>query len=363
MTGGTIAGISADSRHSASHGIVLPIWLVLLGNLVMGGSLWLIAAGGMMAKLILLVFWGIMVLGFLRGLRFSPTALIGGGILLGLITVIVVGSGVGVEKLRLVGNLLMLPVGLLAGCVIGRDCLRIIVPVLVVYLVLSSSFYVTHDGMRLNQPFLFLGLFALCSVAQWRGHRWLGGTAGIAVLLSQTRIAVLAMLVNLMGAIWFSRVLTWLFALCAVGVLGWAAVDHLPRLFLTHGSGRFPFWQEFWELWRAASMAQQWFGFGAGAVEAILSSHISFGSFGALHNDHFRILFETGIVGAVLWLLGWIVMLWAVRHVRLSVCLLLSVMLTMVTDNTLTYGHYLICCGIAAGISVRRGGCKWIEPV
>ena len=94
---------------------------------------------------------------------------------------------------------------------------------------------------------------------------------------------------------------------------------------------------------------------GAGSVEEILSGYQSFASFGALHNDHFRMLFETGILGAGLWLCGWGVMLWSVRHARLAVCILFSVMLTMVTDNTLNYGHYLICCGIAAGIAARAG--------
>ena len=49
-------------------------------------------------------------------------------------------------------------------------------------------------------------------------------------------------------------------------------------------------------------------------------------------------------------------MFWAARHSRLAVCILLSVMTTMVTDNTLNYGHYLICTGIAAGIAIRQGG-------
>jgi hypothetical protein len=222
------------------------------------------------------------------------------------------------------------------------------------YLALSSSFQMTHEGLRLSQPFLFLGLFALLSVARWRGYWLLSGASAVAILLSQTRIAVLAMLVNLIGMIRFSRAMTWLVGSVALLGIGWAAITHLPRLFLTHSSGRLLFWQDFWNLWQDGSLGKRWLGFGAGSVEEILSGFQSFTSFGALHNDHFRMLFETGITGAVLWALGWAVMLWAVRHVRLAVFILVSVMLTMVTDNTLNYGHYLICCGIAAGITARE---------
>lgn len=343
-------GSDADGQ-----GRLLPIWLVLGGNLVMGASLWLIAAGGMAAKLILLGFWITVLCRFVRSVRFGPCLLAGILALAGLMGVIATGSGASIEKLRLIGNLLMLPVGLCAGLVIGRDCLRVMMPVLVLYLLLSSSFQMTHEGLRLNQPFLFLGLFALCSVARWWGHQLLSAGASVAVLLSQTRIAVLAMLVNLIGMIRFSRAMTWLVGVIVLAGVGWIAVSHLPRLFLTHGSGRLAFWQDFWGLWQGGSVGQRWLGFGAGAVEETLSGYQSFASFGALHNDHFRMLFETGILGAGLWLFGWGVMLWSVRHARLAVCILFSAMLTMVTDNTLNYGHYLICCGIAAGIAARAG--------
>jgi len=338
-----------------SQAVSLPIWLVLAGNLLMGASLWLIAAGGMAAKLILLGFWIAMLCAYARPVQITPGLLAGCLVLAGLIGVIATGNGVSLEKFRMIGNLLMLPVGLLVGLSIGRHSLRVMMPVLVVYLLLSSSFQMTHDGMRLNQPFLFLGLFALCSVARWRGSRLLAVGSALAVLLSQTRIAVLAMLVNLIGMIRFSRAMTWIVGIIALVLAGWFAMSHLPRLFLTHGSGRLAFWQDFWGMWQDGSAGQRWLGFGVGSVEEILSGYQSFASFGALHNDHFRMLFETGITGTMLWTTGWIVMLWTVRHVRLAVCIMLSVMLTMVTDNTLNYGHYLVCCGIAAGIAAREG--------
>jgi len=353
--GSSVGIYGGQGAGTDGQGRLLPIWLVLGGNLVMGASLWLIAAGGMAAKTILLGFWIAVLCCFVRSVRFGPSLLAASLVFAGLIGVIATGSGASIEKLRLIGNLLMLPIGLWVGLSIGRESLRVMIPVLVLYLLLSSSFYITHEGMRLNQPFLFLGLFALCSVVRWQGNWMLSGISAITVLLSQTRIAVLAMLVNLVGMIRFSRAMTWLVASVAVVGVGWAALLYLPRLFLIHGSGRLAFWQDFWALWQSGSLWQKWLGFGVGAVEEILSGYQSFASFGALHNDHFRMLFETGLLGAGLWLAGWGVMLWAVRHVRLAICILLSVMLTMVTDNTLNYGHYLICCGIAAGIAAREG--------
>ncbi|MHC8494509.1 O-antigen ligase family protein [Thalassospira sp. SM2505] len=335
---------------------VLPLWLVIAGNAVMIASLWLLGAGGMMAKLILLIFWVMMLAAYGRNLHFKPAGLVGGLILCALIGLIGLGDGSPGEKIRLAGNLMMLPVGLAAGYVIGRDCLRILVPSLALYLVLSSSFYLTHEGFRLNHAFLLLGFFALCSVMALPGGRWAGGVAAITILLSQTRIAVIAMLINLVGGIRFGRAVTVLVGVTGLGIMAALIAQYLPRLLMTHDSGRLVFWQEFADLWRDGPPSRQWLGFGAGSVEEILSGSSSFASFGALHNDHFRILFETGMVGAILWLWAWGMMIWSVRQVRLSVCILISVFVTMVTDNSLNYGHYLMCAAIASGIAAHTGG-------
>jgi|GEM_PF-856686 len=356
-------------RHSGQNARRrLPIWGVIAGNGVMATSFWLLGAGGMLAKLVLLVFWVLVVAGSLRTIRLGPGLLTGLLILAGLIGLIMFGNGAGGagdEKIRLIGNLMMVPVGLVAGAVIGRDCLRILMPAMLFYLILSSSFYLTHEGARLNHAFLFLGFFALCSVCNFGHRRWLmmaTATAGAgAVFLSQTRIAVIAMLINAVGLIRFSRAMTWIAGLIVAGIVAGGVMAYLPRLVMTHDSGRLAFWKMFAEIWRDGSDGQRWLGFGAGSVEEILSQTASFGSFGALHNDHFRILFETGIVGALLWGTGWAFVILMVRQTRLAVCILLSVFVTMITDNSLNYGHYLICCAIAAGISAQEG--KNGEPV
>ncbi|PKR58347.1 polymerase [Thalassospira lohafexi] len=350
----TVGFRPGTQRFTAMPHPGFPVWCVVLGTAVMVVSLWLLGAGGMSAKLMLLGFWAVVLAGYGRRISISPAGLGAIFLLVGMIMLVASGNGVMIEKLRLIGNLLMLPVGLVAGLVIGRDCLRIMVPALVIYLPLSSAFYLTHEGLRLNHPFLFLGLFALCSAAEGRAGRWIGGGAAIAVLLSQTRIAVLAMMVNAMGLLRLSLAKTWLVGAIVFAGFAGIAWQALPRLLMTHDSGRLFFWHQFADIWLAASDGQKWLGFGAGSVEEILSGFDAFSSFGALHNDHFRILFETGIIGAGLWLSGWAAMVWLVRHSRLSVCLLISVAITMITDNTLNYGHYLICVGMAAGMASNR---------
>ena len=292
--------IAFVQQQSTSERSILPLWLLVMGNAVMMVSLWLLSAGGMAAKIVLMFFWLFVLIGFGRGFRLSVTISFGALILLVFLGLVGIGTGDGLEKLRLIANILMLPLGIVVGTVIGRDAVRIIVPALVLYLLATSSFYPTHEGARLNQPFLFLGLFTLASVCEprWRGA--LAVVSGIAILLSQTRIAVLAMVVNLLGMLRFSRVITWLDGFVVIVVVVWLAAENLQRLMMTHDSGRLVFWREFVDIWLTAPASRQWLGFGAGSVEAILSGYTSFASFGALHNDHLRILFETGISGTLL---------------------------------------------------------------
>tara|TARA_R110000868_G_scaffold165328_6_gene398562 strand:+ start:143366 stop:144451 length:1086 start_codon:yes stop_codon:yes gene_type:complete len=329
---------------------------MVLGVFVMLASLWLIGLGGMAAKLVLLGFWGLMIVPHLMQARLNGGDWAALFILCGLIGVVAIGAGGPDAKLRLIGNLLILPLGLICGGVIGRDCLRVMIPALVIYLPLASVFQLTHDGWRLNHPFLFLGLFGLCCVAGLAGRvsGVIGLISAVAVMLSQTRIAVFALLMVVVGRINLSRAWTWLLGLPIIIVAGFFVVNWLPRILMTHGSGRLAFWQMFWADWQAGSDSQKWLGFGAGSVETVLQNLPSAAAFGALHNDHFRILFEIGLIGAVLWVLAWGMLIWRLRGARLAVCILGSVAVTMVTDNTLSYGHYLLCCGMAAGIAMHE---------
>lgn len=328
--------------------------VLLLGIVAMLVSLWLTGFGGMLAKLILIGFWGTWVVpSILRG-RLTGDGLVVVLLLAGLVGVIGLGYGGTDEKVRLIGNLLILPLGLICGLWLGRDCLRVMVPALILYLPMASVFQITHEGWRLNHPFLFLGLFALTCAMRGHACGWIGGVAAVAVVLSQTRIAVLALMIAFVGRVRFSRAMTWLFGLPTLIAVLVMMTIWLPRLLMTHGSGRLAFWRMFWDDWQTASAARQWLGFGAGSVEAILQDLPSAAAFGALHNDHFRVLFETGLIGIILWVMGWGMLIWLARGSRVAVCILASVAVTMVTDNTLSYGHYLICCGMAAGIAMRE---------
>ena len=332
----------------------ISISVILPGIVAMLVSLWLIGFGGMVAKLILIGFWGICVFPAVLQARLTGDGLVAVLLLAGLVGVIGLGDAGTDEKVRLIGNLLILPLGLICGLWLGRDCLRVMVPALILYLPMTSVFQITHEGWRLNHPFLFLGLFALTCAMRGHARGWIGGGAAIAVALSQTRIAVLALLIVFVGRVRFSRAVTWLCGLPVLIAAGIIATMWLPRLLMTHGSGRLAFWRMFWDDWQTASDARQWLGFGAGSVEAVLQDLPSAAAFGALHNDHFRILFETGLIGALFWLVGWGMLIWCARGSRLAICILASVAVTMVTDNTLSYGHYLICCGMAAGIAMRE---------
>ncbi len=179
------------------------------------------------------------------------------------------------------------------------------VPALILYLPMASVFQITHEGWRLNHPFLFLGLFALTCAMRRRARGWIGGVAAVAVVLSQTRIAVLALMIAFVGRVRFSRAMTWLFGLPTLIAVGVMMTIWLPRLLMTHGSGRLAFWQMFWNDWQTASSARQWPGLGAGRVVSTLQHFPSVVAFVALLYYHSRILFETGFIGAILWLLVW----------------------------------------------------------
>ncbi|MDP2698720.1 O-antigen ligase [Thalassospira sp.] len=316
-------------------------------------SLWLLPLGGTASKAVLVGFWGLAVLRAGMG-RVSRHDVAGGLCVLALCVWIGIGAGTMDEKIRLIGNVVLLPLGIVAGAVYGRRCILPVGLAMGVFLVFDARLILTHEGWRLNHPFLFLALVSI-----WAGTGDKAGKTGailaaLAVMMSQTRIAVLALLVIGVGHLRWQRAVTWLWLLPAALALVGIAALFLPRLLQTHGSGRLAFWQMFWQAWQNAPAPDRWFGFGAGRVEAVLSQLDSAASFGALHNDHFRILFETGWIGAGLWGMLWIWLVWRVRSSRAAVMILLSVMLTMITDNTLSYGHYLIVSGIAAGMAMRN---------
>jgi hypothetical protein len=342
---------------------ILQLFVSVMGMAVIAVSLWALPLGGTITK-ILLFFWALAgLLGAIGrkalGLDAALALLVGAGLL----GWVLVGSADMAAAVRLAGNLVILPLGLAVGMMAGQRCLwPVMVPVLV-YVLIDSEFLLTSEGWRLNNPFLFLALFVMALA--WRTKPNVPGETGNAgflslamaviavggIFASQTRIAVLAMAIVLAARIRFTHAWTWLLGLPLAGLALWAVMDTLPRLLFTHASGRLAYWQMFWQQWWQGTAQNRWLGFGAGTIERQLQHLQTASSFGALHNDHFHMLYESGIVGAALWLTGWGMMIWLVRASRGAVYILLAVMVTMITDNTLSYGHYLLCSGLAAGVA------------
>ncbi len=342
---------------------ILQLFVSVMGMAVIAVSLWALPLGGTITK-ILLILWALAGLSGAAGrkalgLDAALALLVGAGLL---VWVVVVSQDLG-AAFRLAGNLAILPLGLAVGMMVGQRCLWPVMIPMLVYVLIDSEFLLTSEGWRLNNPFLFLALFVMAGA--WRTKPNVPGQTGNAgflslamaviavggIFASQTRIAVLAMAIVLAARIRFVSAWTWLWGLPLAGLVLWAVMDALPRLLFTHASGRLAYWYLFWQQWWQGTAQNRWLGFGAGAIERQLQHLQTASSFGALHNDHFHMLYESGIVGAALWLTGWGMMIWLVRASRGAVYILLAVMVTMITDNTLSYGHYLLCSGLAAGVA------------
>ncbi|OKH89074.1 hypothetical protein LF95_03185 [Thalassospira sp. TSL5-1] len=346
-------------------GEMLPFLAQIAGMGMIAVSLWALPLGGTLSKGLLVIWAVLSILPLLGRSGFLMDVALAVLLWLALtIWVLMAGHG-GSAAWRLAGNLALLPLGLVLGSLRGRAVLGPLMLPVLVYVGLDSHFMLTSEGWRLNNPFLFLALFVLALTA-WDVRRpvfraggllsslWPGLLAGvgmIGVFASQTRIAILAMAVVLITRIRLHHARTWLWGLPLAGAGLWFVVDYLPRILFTHASGRLAYWQMFWQQWQEGSASQHWLGFGVGAIESQLQKLQSASSFGALHNDHFHMLYETGLLGAGLWVAGWGMMMWLVRPSALAVGILLAVMVTMVTDNTLSYGHYLLASGVAAGVA------------
>ena len=350
-----------DYPPVARGGQVLPILSQLAGIAMIAVSLWALPLGGTLSKGLLVVWAVLGILPILGRGGFSIDGVLALLLWVALSGWVLMAGHGGQAAWRLAGNLAVLPLGLMLGHMRGRAVLGPFMLPLLLYLLLDSHFTLTSEGWRLNNPFLFLALYVLAVVA-WDAQKTVSGAAVVlpgllavlgmvGVFASQTRIALLAMGMVLLARIRLHHARTWLWGLPLAGAGLWFVADYLPRILFTHASGRLAYWQMFWQQWQDGTASQRWLGFGVGAIEGQLQKLQSAASFGALHNDHFHMLYETGLVGAGLWLAGWGMMIWLVRLSPLAMAILLAVMVTMVTDNTLSYGHYLLASGIAAGVA------------
>ncbi len=88
----TIGFRPGTQRFAAMSHPGFPVWCVVLGTAVMVVSLWLLGAGGMSAKLVLLGFWAVVLAGYGRRVSVSPGGLGAIFLLVGMIMLVASGN-------------------------------------------------------------------------------------------------------------------------------------------------------------------------------------------------------------------------------------------------------------------------------
>lgn len=231
-------------------------------------------------------------------------------------------------------------------------------------------------------------LFALIplswSLARWRyGDRFAGlGALGLlgGILLSLSRLAtgIGLLLWPLSRASSRANLKTWarvfavVVASLAVFFVAFRVVTPLRERFLEgdvesvggvsiNVSGRDNVWSVVWQ----SGLTAPWIGHGAGSSEILLIEQ----AFGVSHphNEYLRIFHDFGLVGLLLWVWGFLVLLWRTfrawrradlsgdrdAYVHLAAWLgLVSLALGMITDNPLRYVNVLLPLGLTVGCSL-----------
>ena len=129
--------------------------------------------------------------------------------------------------------------------------------------------------------------------------------------------------------------------------------------------GRIAMWQVTWNSY----LQSPWIGKGAGSAEVLINAN--FPGLGHPHNDYLRILHDYGLVGFALWFLGFVSLAWRswrgwvdaddrgdpAGRVHLAAFLaLVALMLSMLTDNVVSYVFVLAPAAILIGTSLGALG-------
>lgn len=245
-------------------------------------------------------------------------------------------------------------------------------------------------GSALPLPFVgsrSFALFALVGVA-WYVAGWRAGSrrsllAGIGILtmvgLSLSRTAlVVGMFLFPLAQVEMRRLSSWLrlalLGLVAGGLL-YAAVWYIEPLHTRffegdtslriggigiNTEGRMNMWETTLDSYRTAP----WFGKGAGSVEELIERH--YPGLGHPHNDYLRILHDAGLVGFLLWVGGFLALIWKTwrgwlvaapgdpaGRVHLAAGLaLVAVALGMLTDNVIVYIFVMAPVAVVVGTSL-----------
>jgi O-antigen ligase len=132
-------------------------------------------------------------------------------------------------------------------------------------------------------------------------------------------------------------------------------------------TGRGALWSAAWRSW----LDSPWLGHGSGTSEYLPVIYLPEGSgYGQPHNDYLRILHDYGVVGAVLWLVGAVVLFRETKRawraavsrgsssvgVHLAAVLGMTALgLAMITDNVVIYIFFMAPLGIFVGLSLGLG--------
>jgi O-antigen ligase len=138
-------------------------------------------------------------------------------------------------------------------------------------------------------------------------------------------------------------------------------------------TGRGEFWSTTWDSYQTAP----YFGHGAGSAAELITSVYS-AAIGHPHNDYLRLLHDYGLIGAVLWVAGYLGLmvrtwrLWQGRRrsaqsivpsriadeVRIHAAAFLALMgvaIAMITDNPIDYLFVMAPLGLLVGLSLGLG--------
>lgn len=119
-----------------------------------------------------------------------------------------------------------------------------------------------------------------------------------------------------------------------------------------------------WETTLDSYRTAPWFGKGAGSVEELIERH--YPGLGHPHNDYLRILHDAGLVGFLLWVGGFLALIWKTwrgwlvaapgdpaGRVHLAAGLaLVAVALGMLTDNVIVYIFVMAPVAVVVGTSL-----------
>ncbi len=240
-------------------------------------------------------------------------------------------------KLSLLVNIAFVLCGLIVGPSITRSQVICLAVATLIFVVLDFGFAETVEGRRLNNAYIFLGLYCLVSPFFPRASIVLA----MPIIFTFARTVTVSMMLIMAARVkWRSPGI--LFAVFSLPLILVSLLE--TRLFYTHGSGRFSYWEQYFTAFMSPSNDSYLFGVGVGHVFQRLRDNLGFGG---LHNEWLRILVETGIIGFICFSFVWFILYRRIRFSFNAKVVFITILLSMFFDNSLSYSHYLLFASIS----------------